>query len=140
MEEVILYSQYEDNWSFADETLEEIAQQVLDDMSEAEFNELDYVTIYKGVQKPQSFTSYFSVDHLIESINERAYEECGDFAEDYLQKLPQDVIDDLEKIVCKWAERHDLEPTWFMVEDIVEIKVYPVDKEDVNKGYRIKEE
>ena len=139
MEEVILYSQYEDNWSFADESIEDVAQQVLDDTTEEDFSECGYITIYKGVQKPQSFTSYFNVDHLIESINERAYDECGDFAEDYLQKLPQDVIDDLENVVCKWAEKHDLEPIWFMVEDIVEVKVFPVDKEDIDKGFRVED-
>lgn len=139
MADIILYNYNEDNWSFAEEAIEDIAQQVLDEMTEEEFSELGYVTIYRGVQKPQSFTSYFSVDHLLESINEYAYNECGDFAEDYLQKLPQDVIDDLENVVCKWAEKHDLEPTWFMVEDIVELKVYPVDKEDIDKGFRVEE-
>ena len=89
------------------------------------------------MQKTQHFKSYFKVEDLLENINEYAYNECGEFAEDYLQALPKEVIDDLENVVCKWAEKYGLEPTWFMVEDIVELKVYPVDKNDIGKGYHV---
>lgn len=137
MTDTILYNRGEDEWYFADESIEEIAQQALNEMTEAEFTELGYVTIYKGVQKTQHFKSYFKVEDLLESINEYAYNECGEFAEDYLQALPQEIIDDLESVVCKWADKHKLNPTWFMVEDVVEVKVYPVDKNDIGKGYHV---
>lgn len=139
MTDTILYNLSEDEWSFADESIEEVAQQALDDMTEDEFSELGYVTIYKGVQKTQHFKSYFKVEDLLENINEYAYNECDELAEDYLQALPQEVIDDLESSVCKWAVKHKLQPTWFMVEGIVEVKVYPVDKNDIDKGYRAEE-
>lgn len=137
MADTILYNLSEDEWCYADESIEEIAQQALNEMTEAEFTELGYVTIYKGVQKTQHFKYYFKVEDLLESIREYAYNECGEFAEDYLQALPQEVIDDLENVVCKWADKHKLNPTWFMVEDVVEVKVYPVDKNNIDKGYRV---
>ena len=139
MTDTFLYSLSEDEWSFADEAIEDIAQQALDEITEEEFAELGYVTIYKGVQKTQHFKSYFKAEDLLESINEYAYNECGDLAEDYLQALPQEVIDDLESSVCQWADKHKLNPTWFMVEDVVEVRVFPVDKNDIDKGYRVEE-
>lgn len=140
MSDTVLYNRSEDEWCFAEEAIEETVQQALDEMTEEDFAELGYVTIYKGIQKQQHFKSYFKVEDLLESINEYAYNECGEFAEDYLQALPQEVIDNLKNVVCKWADKHKLQPTWFMVEDVVEVKVYPVDKNDIDKGYRVEEQ
>lgn len=44
-------------------------------------------------------------------------------AEDYLTYLPQEVEDDLEKVINDWHIRHNLEPTFYMIENIEPVEV-----------------
>lgn len=58
-------------------------------------------------------------------INEYAYDNYGEFAEDYLVGLPEEMYDDLEnaidtalnKVVKEWLIKNHLEPTFFNVEN-----------------------
>lgn len=58
-------------------------------------------------------------------INEYACDNFGEFAEDYLVGLPEEIFDDLEnaidaalnKIAKEWIIKNHLEPTFFNVEN-----------------------
>ena len=47
----------------------------------------------------------FSVEHLLESMGERLYDEVGDFANDYPSVTPE-AKRELETFILEWIERH----------------------------------
>ena len=121
--EEILYSAIEDNWFSCSEDKEDTISYALDEYDDNQISEMEKVTIYKGVKKKQSFNQFLNVSQILENINESACECCGEVAEDYLTYLPQEVEDDLEKVINDWHTRHNLEPTFYMIEDIEPIEV-----------------
>lgn len=58
------------------------------------------------------FVPRTSVASIIESLQEQAHEECGEFAETYLDDVTQDEESELEDIVNAWAERVDRSNFW----------------------------
>ena len=85
------------------------------------------VTIYKGVTSERHASHFVYANAFIDDIAERAYEECGEFAEDWLVCVEQEQIKELEKqleaAVDAWADKHKLQPTWYMVKDVQELKI-----------------
>lgn len=122
MKDDILYSAYEDDWMSCDESPEEAAEFALSDYDEHQVSEMKTVTIYKGVKKQQNFEQFFDVSWLLERINENAYETCGEVADDYLMTLDKSIEDELTTLVKRWVVKHNLEPTFFMIEDIEEVE------------------
>ncbi len=121
--EDILYSAVEESWIDCSEDKEEAISYVLSKYDASQISEMKKVTIYKGVEKKQNFNQFLNVSQILENINEAAYERCGEGVEDYLTYLPQEVEDDLEKVINDWHTRHNLEPTFFMIEDIEPVEV-----------------
>lgn len=121
--EEILYSAIEDNWLDCSEDKEDAISYALSEYDDNQISEMKKVTIYKGVKKKQNFNQFLNVSQIIEYINEAAYESCGEVAEDYLAYLLQEVEDDLEKVINDWHTRHNLEPTFYMIEDIEPVEV-----------------
>ena len=122
MSNEIYYSAIEDEWSNSDQSIEEVAQMILDDMDDIERSEAKVITIYKGVKKPQHFNQFLSVDQLLEQMSEHAYEEGGEWAEDYLCDVTDSQKKELENVIVSWASRNNISPSWFMIEDIEEDK------------------
>lgn len=118
----ILYSHIEDDWSSADECIEEVATIHFADISAEESKDMTELTLFKGVKAPQNFDDFLCIDSLVEHVNERAYEECGEHAEGYLASVSADQKDELRKLICQWADKHELSPNFFMVEQIKEVK------------------
>lgn len=122
MEDEIYYNASEDDWSSADTSIEEVVQMMLDDMGEKERKEAKVVTLYKGVKKQQTFEDFLRVDAILDNMAELAYEECGEWAEDYLCGVSKDQKKELEKVISAWAASNNISPSWFMIEQIEEIK------------------
>jgi hypothetical protein len=59
------------------------------------------------------------VDMIIETLQEEAFEEGGDYAEDWLRKIPDEKIQDLStqlnNLVKNWIVVNGYEPDWFTV-------------------------
>lgn len=118
----IYYSAVEDDWSSSDEAIEEVAQQKWDDLTDDERPEDRVIELYKGVKEPQKFANFLNVDRIVDDMGEVAYDECGEWAEDYLDDVTEDQKNELEALICQWADKHGLKPTWFMIENIETIK------------------
>ena len=70
---------------------------------------------------------YIDVDDILDNIGESMMDEYGEVAEDYLCCLPQEDRDDLQEILDevfhKWLIDNDQVPTFFVVENVEEVKV-----------------
>lgn len=121
---MILYCHDEEDWSYySSGDLEEAVQNALDMMGESEYLQTmvdNKLTMYRGVREDQTFSSYFSVRRMIEGMQELASEIGGEWADDYLNDLSTEQLDDLKKTVVGWAEKHNIDPACFLVKDITE--------------------
>lgn len=66
-------------------------------------------------------------EDVIYKIGEYVYEElCGEAAEDYLTDIPESLEKELDEslrtVIEKWITKHKLEPSFFYVTDIKEIR------------------
>jgi len=118
----VYYSAVDDDWSNADQSIEEVACMILDEMSNEEVCKVKSITIYKGIKKPQHFKQFLCVDWLLDQMSESAYDEGGDWAEDYLDNVTESEKRELEDVIISWAERNNISPSWFMIEDIAEVE------------------
>ena len=61
-------------------------------------------------------------DCLLEQMSERAYDECGEVAEDFMcsiGKEPRVELDELlATVIDTWAEKHGEQPAFWHVDDI----------------------
>ena len=118
----MVYSQYEDDFLQCSDSIEEVVEAALSDYDESQVSEMKTITIYKGTKKLQEFEQFFDVNSLLETINENAYESCGEAADDYLMHVTKEAKEDLNNLILSWANKHKLQPSFFMVEDIKEVE------------------
>ena len=59
---------------------------------------------YRGEAIHPFPSSFFNVDYFIEDMMERAYDEHGEYAEDYLTDLSDDKVKELEGIIANWLD------------------------------------
>lgn len=117
-----LYSHREDDWDGSSEAIEEAAYCAFEDLTDEEVSTVKEVAIFTGTKKQQVFKDYLNVESFLEQMGECAYDNSGEFAEDYLDHVTAEQISDLENAICAWAEKHKIKPAWFMVEDVKESK------------------
>lgn len=122
MSEVILFSHHEDDWDCADERIEKAATMAFEDIPIEESKNLTELTLYKGKLIKQEFESFLSTSSIIEQLQDSAYEDCGECAETWLNKVSEEQENELADVICKWAEKNGLAPDFFLVEDIKEVK------------------
>jgi len=77
---------------------------------------------YVGQVRKIYTTQLFDVDWMLDSMSERAQEEAGDAAEDYLCVLTKEQKEDLEKTIENWFKNNGLEPTFWGIENEEKIK------------------
>ena len=60
-------------------------------------------------------------DHAIEMIADNAFDNYGEFAEDYLMDVSVKQTDELDveikNVIINWMEKHSLQPTFYLVEN-----------------------
>ena len=75
----------------------------------------------------KDFTPCIDTDFIIELIQEDAYNNGGEWAEDYLDDISKEQLAELDKklndVLSDWLNKHNLKPTWFTVEDVEEISL-----------------
>lgn len=135
----IVYSHIDDDWCNSDESIEEVATCAFEDLTDNEVNTMTELTLFKGLKKKQEFKDYLNVDSFLEQISESAYDNSGDYAEDYLCHVSVEQKQELESLICSWAEKNKLSPTWFMVEEVKEVKfTIPQEWKDENNNILLK--
>ncbi|MFN6676409.1 hypothetical protein ACK4CF_14150 [Enterococcus gallinarum] len=65
----------------------------------------------------------FNVDDLLERIQEAAYEDGGEFAEDYLDDVTKEHREELDDLIQNWFIKHKYLPNWYNIYEIDEINV-----------------
>ena len=65
----------------------------------------------------------FDVDDLLERIQEAAYEDGGEFAEDYLDDVTKEHREELDDLIQNWFIKHKYLPNWYNIYEIDEINV-----------------
>ena len=65
----------------------------------------------------------FNVDDLLERIQEAAYEDGGEFAEDYLDDVTKEHREELDDLIQNWFIKHKYLPNWYNIYEIDEISV-----------------
>ena len=129
MSEEIYYNTSEDDWTHADESIEVVAENFLDELTLQELKTVKSITLYKGVKKAQKFEDFMCVENFIETMHERAYDE-NEFAEDYLYDVTQEQKDELGELISGWAKKHNIAPRFFLIENVTEV-VHEVDQKVV---------
>lgn len=122
-EKEIYYSHIEDNWFGCDKSIEVAAESCLGDMTAEQAEETEVLTLYSGEEVLQKFDFFLSVDWLIEDMQNRAYDMCGEGAKDYLDDVTEEQKKQLNDLINKWADDNGIAPNFFMIENIREIKV-----------------
>jgi hypothetical protein len=57
-------------------------------------------------------------DSVIQQIQEWAYDECGDYSDQYLEDLGEDKISELSKVISEWIEKNAEAPAFYKVVNI----------------------
>lgn len=121
MSEEIYYNTSEDDWTHADEDIDLVAANFLEELTLEELKTVKTITLYKGVKKAQTFEDFMCVDSILEQMHERAYDE-NEFAEDYLYDVTEDQKEELSELISGWAKKHNIDPRFFLIENVTEVK------------------
>lgn len=65
------------------------------------------------------FEEFFDVDTIIEDMQEAAHGEYGECTEGYLRYVTKEQLAELKTAIVGWAEKHNIQPHFFRVENIV---------------------
>ena len=83
------------------------------------------VKIYRGEAEPYTHDTFaFHIgENILELLQEAAHGEGGEFAEDYLEDLSKEQLDDLTLIVTEWLNKNAAQPTFFSVKNVESYEV-----------------
>jgi hypothetical protein len=123
----VVYNTSEDDWTHADEAVEQVLENKLADMEEIDILESDSVTLFKGTVNKVNFDHYVDVTSILDTMSEWAYDD-NEFAEGYLDDVTEEQKKDLNDMICSWAEKHNISPKFFIVGDVEEVEVELTDK------------
>lgn len=115
-----VYSTDEENFSY-----ESIHEAVLSNWESGISEVGDLMVIYEGKPIPNK-TSDFLQNNLAEGMSERAWDNYGEFAEDWPNWSAEEELDLIRKMkhcIDEWATLTDNHPKFYHVKDIVEIQV-----------------
>jgi len=84
------------------------------------------VIISKGEKIQYSHSDFINIDVFFELLNEAAYEECGEYGEDYMCKVDKEKRDELKKIISEWLGENFEAPNFFTVKNITKMEVVAV--------------
>ena len=114
----ICYSTCEEDYSYTE--LEDAIFYILEN------NELkvgDEIYVWQGeYSKPAA--SRFSPD-VIEHMEERSYDEFGEYAEDWpnvTAEARKELQSEIDVLIDKWAEKHNAKPTFYQVKETKELR------------------
>jgi len=118
-----------ETWSVDDETFRcESLGELLDDHDELDVG----ATVYRGEAIRPDPADYVETKHLIEMIGERAWDDCGEAAEDWPAVEPE-AEQELQALIKAWATKH-LNPTpFYRVENVVAYTITEADMEGRRK-------
>jgi hypothetical protein len=84
-------------------------------------------TLYEGVSITPKVTSWIDADRVIEDIQCSACDDCGEYAEDFLNTISNEAKTELKNIITAWVEKYE-RPTFYLVGQVSERLVNEDDK------------
>lgn len=85
------------------------------------------VTVYEGKPFGWKASSFFSVNTLLNEMQDTASNTCGEFAHEYLDDVSVPDMSDLDErissLIDEWAKENNYQPNFYLVEDIHKITV-----------------
>jgi len=84
-------------------------------------------TVWKGEKIPIKTAGYVDAGDVIEMLGERAYDDVGEFAEDW-PDVPDEARQELDSLLSEWISKHCI-ATFYRVRNVVEYKLTPEDFE-----------
>ena len=73
-----------------------------------------------GVLVPISHLDFVNEINIVEDIQQIAYDKDGDFAEDYLLDMTEDMEQELREVIAKFLTEKVAAPKWYRVDDVQE--------------------
>lgn len=123
------------NEDFTYDELDDAIRYAIDDES---INVGDVVTVYEGDAVPWKAGDFtgFTLDH----ISNAAYDEGGEYADDYLEGVTKEQEADLDKRIAdavnQWADDYALQPNFYQVKNVKEVQARFIGGDD---GYELLE-
>lgn len=77
---------------------------------------------FRGTSKKGSASDYFIMNRVVEDMQERAWDECGEWAEGFLEDVPEKKWKELDKYICKWLDKN-AKVNFYTVENVEKIVV-----------------
>ena len=78
-------------------------------------------TVWKGEKFPINTAGYVDASDIIEMLGERAYDDVGEFAEDW-PDVPDEARQELDALLSEWISKH-CTATFYRVRNVVEYKL-----------------
>ena len=78
-------------------------------------------SVWKGEKFPINTAGYVDADDVIEMLGERAYDDVGEFAEDW-PDVPDEARQELDLLLSEWISKHCI-ATFYRVRNVVEYKL-----------------
>lgn len=97
---------------------EEVIEQLSNDYFSGE-----KVEIYEGTSKDYTHSDFFDVYKIVSLAQDRAYDEAGDSAEDYLDDFTAKKIEKLKKLILNFMNKNLKQPKFCSVENIKKITI-----------------
>ena len=76
------------------------------------------VSVFYGSVVKVEHAGFINISRIIEDIQEMAYEEHGEWAEDYLFDMTKEKISDLDSVIKEWFKKNVNRPTFYTVKRI----------------------
>lgn len=97
---------------------------VMDDL-ECDYQSGDEVEIFEGDAVAFTHKEFINADRIIEDIQEAAYDEIGEWQQDYLEDLAnnKDKMIELNKLLLDFITANSKAPTCYKVVNVKETKV-----------------
>lgn len=112
-----VYSRNEEDWYEYEDIIDGI---------EADYQSGDKVEIFEGDAVLFTHKEFINVDRIIEDIQEAAYDEIGEWQQDYLDDLAgdKDKMIELNKLLLDFITENAKVPTCYKVVNVKEIKIH----------------
>jgi len=97
---------------------------VIDDLRDCGDYEVGYkAEIFEADLRQAKHSDFISAQRLIEDLQERAYDNHGEWSECYLEDVSEEKIKELEKLIISWFDLNAKKPTFYSVENDIKIQV-----------------
>lgn len=117
--ENLTFSLDEDYWTLDSDEIEDKIQDYIEHEGISE----EEIKVYIGKTIKKTHKDYVHPKQLLSSIQEYAYDDSGEYADNYLESLSPEIINNLGKLIIDYMNEYIEQPRWYSVENWVECTV-----------------